>query len=287
MYNSSSQKTRLYHYPFETERPIIFQQHRHKLIPEPIHDIHLPLEVGVVLSGRMHRYNGNVKSTLERGGLWLAGVLEPHGRQAEIDGTEVAVFIISSEFFFNTALPGADHQLWLAPFNTAPEARPVLHDEEFARLAERLSQIMQREPREERATLQIQLTLLEIMLHANRLGNYPAGGRTTIHDYARLRPAVELIYRSPKPVNTSQAAALCELSTSRFSLLFRRVTGLSFSKFSLRYRLSRVADQLARDDLTLDELADAWGFSDKSHLAHRFKEYYSVTPATFRERSRT
>ncbi len=272
----------LRHYQFSNHTKVIFQRHSHKLVPEPIIDMHLPLELGVVLSGKMARYSNGIYSELSRGGIWWAGILEPHGRQALIADSEVAVFIISADFFHETVIPGVDNFLWQSPFNTPTKDRPVLINEEFACLAERLSNLLNKYESKELHAAQTHLTLLEIILHMHRLGSFKVAENTLVTDLGRLRPAFELIYRSPSPIGPEEAAKLCKLSMSRFTQLFVKATGLSFSKFSLRYRLSRVAQELKNNTNSLDALADDWGFSDKSHLVHRFKEYYNVTPSIYR-----
>jgi AraC-like DNA-binding protein len=94
---------------------------------------------------------------------------------------------------------------------------------------------------------------------------------------ARLRPALDLVDADPRRVVTADAARACNLSVSRFTQLFRSATGQSFRQYSLRYRLSRVAEKLRTSEQGLDQLAADWGFSDKSHLVHRFRDHYSVT----------
>jgi AraC-like DNA-binding protein len=273
----------LRHYQFSNERTVIFQSHSHGLIPEPIFDMHLPVELGVVLSGRMARFSGSIRNELPRGGIWIGGILEPHGRQALEENSKVAVFIISTDFFHHTVIPGVDSHVWQVPFNTAPQRRPLLVDEEFALLAERLMAILDKEENPDQCTGQVQLTLLEIILHIHRLAKFEDCEYSNVSDFARLRPALELIYRSSKPVGTEEAARLCKLSASRFNQLFIQATRLSFSRFSLRHRLSQVAHDLKNGTNSLDELAEKWGFANKSHLVHRFKEHYNTTPMQYRK----
>lgn len=274
----------LTHYQFTDEKTIIFSSHSHHLVPKPVFDMHLPPELGVVLSGRMARFSNNVRSELPRGGVWINGILEPHGRQAVEDNSKVAVFIISTDFLHQTVIPGIDNHVWQAPFNTAPERRPLLVDEEFAVLAERLIAILEKGESSAQQSGQIQLTLLEIILHMQRIGKFDECAGLTVSDFGRLRPALELIYKTSKPVDTSEAAKLCKLSPSRFNQLFIQATRLSFSKFSLRHRLSQVAIDLKRGTDSLDELAEKWGFANKSHLVHRFREHYNTTPMLYRKR---
>ncbi len=274
----------LSHYQFSNDRMIIFESHRHPLIPKPVFDMHLPTELGVVLSGKMARFSNNVRTELPRGGVWLGGILEPHGRQAIEENSKVAVFIISTDFFHHTVIPGIDSHVWQAPFNTVPERRPTLIAEEFALIAERLIAILDKGGPEAQRSGEVQLTLLEIILHMHRLGKFDDCACSTLNDFGRLRPALDLIYRSSKPVDTAEAAKLCKLSSSRFNQLFIQATRLSFSKFSLRHRLSQVAHELKNGMNSLDELAEKWGFANKSHLVHRFSEHYNTTPNLYRKR---
>lgn len=280
-----SQNSSLYRYEFSNAQMVIFEAHSHPLIPKPIFDMHLPPELGVVLSGKMARYNDGIRTELPRGGVWLANSLELHGRQAIEENSSVAVFTISTDFFHNMVIPGVDNHLWQSPFNTAAALRPLLIDEEFAVLAERLIAALNAGVSQEILSAKTQLTLLEIMVHINQVGKFKTAGGMNVTDFGRLRPALELIYRSARPVETAEAAKLCKLSLSRFSQLFLQATGLSFRQFLLRHRLSQVAHDLKNANSSLDELAEKWGFANKSHLLNRFKEHYNTTPNLYRKSS--
>ena len=274
----------LCHYKFSNQKPVIFGVHEHKLTPGAIFDMHLSPEIGVVLSGKMARYSGDAYSELTRGGIWMTGMLEPHGREALEPGSKTATFIISPDFFANTNIPGIDNHIWQLPFNTPSRKRPLLIYEEFVLIVERLINFMNSDMPDLFKHAQTNFTLLEIILRVNQLGKFKAGRKNRyVSDLRRLQPALQLIFNSSQPVNTDKAASLCKLSPSRFSQLFAAATGQSFSKFSLRHRLSQVAHELKNTTLALDELAEKWGFSDKSHLVHRFKEHYKITPVLYRK----
>ncbi len=275
----------LCHYKFSNQKPIIFGVHEHNLTPDAVFDMHLSPEVGVVLNGRMARYSGDSYSELTRGGIWTTGMLEPHGRQALEPGSKTAVFIISPDFFTNTNIPGVDNHVWQLPFNTPPQKRPILINEEFAVIIESLLlDLTNSDFSELFKHAKTNFTLLEIILRVNQLGKFKPGKKNkAAGDFSRLQPALNLIFSSPQAINTEEAASLCKLSSSRFSQLFSAATGQSFSKFSLRHRLSQVAHELKATGLSLDELAEKWGFTDKSHLVHRFKEHYKLTPVAYRK----
>lgn len=274
----------LCHYKFSNQKPVIFGVHKHKLTPGAVFDMHLSPEVGVVLNGKMARYSGDSYSELTSGGVWVTGMLEPHGRQALEPDSSTAVFIISPDFFANTNIPGVDSHIWHLPFNTPAQKRPFLINEEFTVIIGRLLDFINSDVPELFKQVQINFTLLEIILRINQLGKFKALKKNkTTADLRRLQPALQLIFNSSQTVNTDEAASLCKLSSSRFSQLFTSATGQSFSKFSLRHRLSQVAHDLKNTTLSLDELAEKWGFTDKSHLVHRFKEHYKLTPVSYRK----
>lgn len=272
----------LVRYDFSGKSPIIFSCVSHSPMPKPIFDMHLSFELGVVISGTMVRYSDELRFELPRGGVWLTGMLEPHGRNSLAPDCKVAVFIISPDFFSTTVISHTNSRIWEKPFNTSPDARPLLVDEKFALLAENLLELLETDSSSELKEAQIQLSLLEIILHVNRMGTFEAGNESAPTDLRRLQPAFELIFNASQPVSTPEAAALCKLSSSVFAQLFIQATGQPFRKFSLRYRLSQVAAELKNSDLSLDELAVKWGFTDKSHLANRFKENYKITPTHYR-----
>jgi AraC-like DNA-binding protein len=284
MTNQNRRIPSLRHYQFSEDCPVLFHHHSHGLIPEPIHDMHVAPELGVVLSGRMRRFSSGVQTELPRGGVWMAGVLEPHGRQAIVDGSSVAVFIFRPDFLFRASNLGGNLQALQAPFCTPAAERPTLIDEQFACLAERLIAVKTADSDAERTTAQISLTLLDIILHVSRLGNYRSVRPATLEALQRLQPAFELADDARQRVHTTEAAARCGLSVSRFTQLFTQATGQSFRQYSLRYRLSRVAGELKTSSVLLDELAQRWGFANKSHLVRRFREHYGVTPAVYRGR---
>lgn len=275
---------RLSHYDLKAWKTVDFKTYRLNKTAKPQFDMHLPFELGIVLDGSIRRYIESRYYKLSRGGVWLAGMLEPHGAQILEDDTKLAVFIAFPDFFYQTNFVSVDNTLWQRPFNISSDYLHLLIDEEFAILTERLMRLLGDENDPTTKDAQIQLSFLEILLHIDRANSFKSEIKLHKTDnMISLRPAFELIYSQRRPIEISEAAGHCELSIAHFSKLFVQVTRLSFSKFSLRHRLNQVAYELVNSKCTLDELSDKWGFSSKSHLLRRFKEYYNVTPATYRK----
>ena len=72
------------------------------------------------------------------------------------------------------------------------------------------------------------------------------------------------------------------MNRNLFSRKFREVMGIGFPDFMLRHRLNGAASDLTATSLSIDEIALKWGFTDKSHLHHRFRELYNRTPGDYR-----
>lgn len=66
------------------------------------------------------------------------------------------------------------------------------------------------------------------------------------------------------------------------SVRFKKVTGKSFSEFLNEIRINQAAQMLLRDELTVEEIANAVGYSDKGWFIKRFKKQFKMTPANYR-----
>ena len=62
----------------------------------------------------------------------------------------------------------------------------------------------------------------------------------------------------------------------------KKVTGKSFSEFLNEIRINQAAQMLLRDELTVEEIANAVGYSDKGWFIKRFKKQFKMTPANYR-----
>ena len=87
-------------------------------------------------------------------------------------------------------------------------------------------------------------------------------------------------------ITLADVAALCCLSPSRFSHLFRQEYGVSFGQHLLRYRIERACEQLADPAALAKEVAYAVGFNDVSYFARAFKRQLGVCPSKYKATAR-
>ncbi|MEE1738807.1 helix-turn-helix transcriptional regulator [Streptomyces sp. BE147] len=90
---------------------------------------------------------------------------------------------------------------------------------------------------------------------------------------------------SPGVVRLEQLAAAAGLSERQLGRVFRQRFGEGPVKAFEVVRLSRVAELLARSNLTLAAVAHSCGYASPYHLSRRFRAEYGVPPREYRLRA--
>lgn len=85
----------------------------------------------------------------------------------------------------------------------------------------------------------------------------------------------------PPPTN-EQLAALCHVSKSHFIRRFQRAVGMAPAEYGRDRRLSIAARLLHDEKLTIEEIAERTGFSDRFHFSRAFKARLGLSPARYR-----
>jgi AraC family transcriptional regulator len=85
-----------------------------------------------------------------------------------------------------------------------------------------------------------------------------------------------------KDISIAQLASECGLSSSHFARAFRQATGRPPHRWLLERRLEAVQDLLLNSQMSLEEIADACGFSDQSHFSRTFKRMIGTSPGAWR-----
>ncbi len=73
------------------------------------------------------------------------------------------------------------------------------------------------------------------------------------------------------------------MSSSAFSKLFKKKTGMTFVQFCTELRLLRAARFLVTTKLSVLEIMKAVGYHDSKHFYHVFYQKFQMTPAHFRK----
>ncbi|MFZ4774776.1 MAG: helix-turn-helix domain-containing protein [Terrimicrobiaceae bacterium] len=121
-------------------------------------------------------------------------------------------------------------------------------------------------------------------------------GWTTDDQHAELRllaeheavqPALDCIDRHPEaPPSNPDLARLCGTSEDHFIRKFRSATGSTPAGYGRKQRISLAAEWLTGTNRTLDDIAEASGFTDRFHFSRVFKAQLGFPPATYRRTHR-
>jgi AraC-like DNA-binding protein len=103
----------------------------------------------------------------------------------------------------------------------------------------------------------------------------------------QLRLAKELIEtRLDSALTLSDLAQHCGMSVGHFSRGFSKSVGMPPHRWMLNRRLERAKDMLLNTKCSITEVSLACGFSDQAHMTRLFSAAFSVSPGTWRRRSR-
>jgi len=78
-------------------------------------------------------------------------------------------------------------------------------------------------------------------------------------------------------------ARLANVSQRHLTRIFRRVTGVSPTKYAARVKAQVAADLLRDSNLSIEEITERCGFQDPRHLRRLFRQAYGTSPAAFRK----
>jgi len=89
-----------------------------------------------------------------------------------------------------------------------------------------------------------------------------------------------------RPLTVAVVARALASSPRQLQRAFWEVGGTSFSAYLRAVRLRNAAELLARQPLTVRQVAFLVGYRQPAHFAKAFRRRYGVTPADYRDRAR-
>lgn len=78
-------------------------------------------------------------------------------------------------------------------------------------------------------------------------------------------------------------ARMVYMSESEFARMFKRTTEISPYKFHLQQRLKLATILLKESNLPITNIAHDTGFSEISSFSRSFKQYYKISPTSFKK----
>lgn len=98
-----------------------------------------------------------------------------------------------------------------------------------------------------------------------------------------IKQSISLLEEYSAPAKSvREIAADCNISVSYYERLFRRLTGLSPTKYRHIHRINHIKLLLHNPRLTLDEIAEEMGYCDSGYLCRFFRQKTGMTPKEYR-----
>ena len=102
---------------------------------------------------------------------------------------------------------------------------------------------------------------------------------------SRVRSVLKYMESQPmKKYSAAELAGQVNLSESRLLHLFKTETGITLRDYWQKLRMDQVLRMLENTDLSIPEIAEEAGFTDRSHLSRVIKEAYGLTPVEIRKK---
>ena len=244
--------------------------------------MHLGMEIGVLLSGRVEENQGQGWFLLEPGQAWACNPFEMHRWRVVRRAVEVRFDFLPSLFVTIPSLEGLDPT---AVFRSSIHSGAIGSSHAMRRsllaLGRELARKYCRGAAPGQAYVEL-LRLLELVGKETRNAAKPLDPWCDSTAASRIQAALEMVERWPeRRVSVSEVTRACRMARSSFFRLFRQVTGLSFAQYALRRRLALAAAALKACPEPLKIVARRFGFEDASHFHHAFVAHYGVTPGKF------
>jgi len=248
-------------------------------------DSHYELQMCIVLVGEHEIMYPDHRMSAKSGQIWWTSCWEPHASRAV--SKRIGYFVVSlSVEALGSVAPFQDVD-WLAPFFLPPWERPQAESIELRKkvltIGRALRMLEKKKPYGWKTLQWLKIHELIILMAALRETPNDAANKIRLSDgFIKILPAVQMVKKTPgKSVSLREAAAVSGMSKSRFSEVFTKTMGVTFSRFALRVRMSSAAQMLCATDSSIKDVAFKSGFKDVSHFYHVFDKFFQCTPNEF------
>jgi len=87
----------------------------------------------------------------------------------------------------------------------------------------------------------------------------------------------------PEKMRAEQISNRFGIAENYLGSYFKKHTGESLQQYIVNYKLKLIENRLLHSHMRINEIADEFGFTDKSHLNRIFKKYRGMNPTEFKK----
>ena len=258
-----------YDWQLSLEHPVFAQYSHHKKGESLcVADMHSAVHLGILVQGdTTGLYNGEIIKITE-GKLYLTAPWEPHKSIFSSEGNILLLISFCQEALDHSMLACAQKIKNL--FRLTPTRRHEILNT-LTLSPEYSKQIIEllKTPNSSLRELKLWHLVLGILIEIASLDYFVDTELDS--NYTKLLPSLQNL--SNKPLSVGEAATFCNLSKSHFAHMFSKVFGMPFAQYERLYRLRCALTELNTKKNGLKEVAENWGFYDKSHFSKICKKY--------------
>lgn len=268
-------------FPFQISEVVLNHENSR---PDTFH-WHSYFEITYVQEGRGNYFVNGQDYLMEPGDIIIFNNVEAHGWKLMGEDMKLLVMIFSPEFVAEK-LSVFDSE-YLKPFvergsnfkNRIGSEEPVSHE-----IRKGIREIYAEwKQQKEGYPLMIKANILRILTMLIRTYQDESKSEEMLKEkknaMKRLEQAISYIdsHYSEK-ITLDEVAAAAYMSSNYFSSYFRKVTGISFSEYVTRIRISRARELLRDTDKSVTEIAMECGFHNISNFYRLYKKHVGKPP---------
>ncbi|MDR1900898.1 MAG: AraC family transcriptional regulator [Treponema sp.] len=128
------------------------------------------------------------------------------------------------------------------------------------------------------------LELISLLLDWHRRLDVTALPQLTEHDRAGITEVLTFVEEHfTEPISLNILAKLAAMSVSKFTVAFKRHTGLSATTYISRFRMEKATNMLKKTSVPIGEIATMVGYKHHASFSAAFQEQFGITPGEFRK----
>lgn len=242
--------------------------------------------VYVVQGNGLQHFAGNTVD-YEQGHLFLLTPKDTN-RLGFMDPTQLFFIRFNTVYLNGTSQQEILRQIEVILKNASHEAGCILKNDDDKKIVHPLIEAIIREHQNkglyQKELLTQYINTLLVIVARNVMSSLPE----KINDQSDQKVVQILQYvqaniYNPEKLRGEHISSKFGISESYLGRFFRRHTNETLQQYQTTYKLSLIENRLLHTHMRINEIADEFGFTDKSHLNNMFKKHRGFSPSEYRK----